>query len=132
MKRTVFLTILTLSIVIGLNAEVQQRATIAWIALEHSAAEPFIFGNTIDDIIMVNHMLDLDGRQVRYLQERVPVTINPAIMREMLRLNARFMSIPIVQWRLVETAAGSDIVTFFIVNVYEQAGGRLYRIATSR
>ena len=132
MKRLSILIILTALLVSGLNAQVQQQATAAWITTSPEA-DPFlcVFGNTIDDVMLISSFLDLNGKEARYLNQREEYNPHQNIRREMERLNARFLNMHIIQRRVVEKNGQFGIEIFFMVRVFERTGGRYYLIASN-
>jgi hypothetical protein len=133
MKRLTFLTILTILLVCGANAQVHEQATVAWISIPDVPSDPFlcIFGNTIEDITLIDSMLDLNGKEVRYLRQREESSPNQTFTREFQRLNARFMSVHIVQRRLIEKNGKVDFETYFLVDVYERVSSKYYLVASN-
>jgi hypothetical protein len=116
----------------AINAQVHEQAAVAWISIpEYPAADPLlcVFGNTIEDITLIDYLLDLNGKEVRYLRQREEVNLNPALAREFQRFNAQFMSVHTVQRRWPEGSAA--ITVYFIVDVYERAGGKYYFVASN-
>jgi len=131
LKRLTFLTIMLALIVCGINAQIFEQANVAWIQTDpNGGADPVlcVFGNTIDDIILIDHLLDLDGKEVMYLPEREEIIPFQYYRLEMERLNARFLSVHIVQRRFDEVKIITD---YFLVYVIERIGDRYYIIASN-
>ena len=134
MKRLSFLTILTVLLVCAINAQVQQQATMALISLPESpAADPFLcfFGNTIEDIALIDHYVDIDGKEPMFLRQREDVNLNQTFAREFQRLNVRFLSVHTIQRRF-SADRNPPITTYFIVDIYERVGSRYYLVASNR
>lgn len=132
MKRISFLIFLTVLLVCGVNAQVHEQATVAVISLpDNPGADPYmcVFGNTIVDVTFLDSFLDLNGKEVRYLRQREESNLNQTFVREFQRLNARFMSVYIVQRRMIEKNGKVDFETYFIVRIYEREGSRYYQVA---
>jgi hypothetical protein len=130
MKRLSFVTILTVLLVFSINAQVQQQATVSWISNpEYPGADPClcVFGNTIEDITLIDYLLDLNGKEIRYLRQREEYSLNQTFAREFQRLNARFISLHIIQRRWPE--GNTAITVYFIVEVYERVGNKYYLVA---
>ena len=128
MKKTIFTVILLALSVCGINAQVQQQATIAWISSTNPGADPYlcVFGNTIESVRLIESDLDLDGKEVMFLRNRERVSPDQNFTREMERLNARFMCLYIVQRRFVE---GPKLIEhYFIAVLIERAGNIYYEI----
>jgi len=116
----------------SMYAQVQQQAIVAWIVNpDNPGADPYlcVFGNTIDDIILIDYDLDLGGKEVRYLSQREEARLPEIFFREWIRLNTRFFSLHIVQRRLVDDER--FFVHYYIVRVYEQDGNNAYFIASN-
>jgi len=131
MKKITFAAVL-IFLAASLYAQVQQQATVAWIVNPDSpGADPYlcIFGNTIDDIILIDSDLDLGGKVVRYLSQREEFRLADIFEREWARLNTRFFSVHIVQRRLVDDER--IFVHYFMVRVYEKVGNNIYFIASN-
>ena len=133
MKRLSFLVILLALFTSGMNAQVQQQATIAWISSTNPAADPClcVFGNSIESVRLIESDLDLDGKEVLFLRQRERASPDPNFTREMERLNARFMCVYFVQRRFVD---GPKIIEHYfgavlfekVGNVYYEIGGNGY------
>jgi hypothetical protein len=134
MKRLLFMAIFFILLVCGINAQVQQQATVAWIKGNIPGAEDFlcVFANSIDDVTLLDYHLNgahlRHGQEARYLGEREEVNLPPFFTREMERLNTRYMSIHTIQRRL----GGESFVVYFIVQIVERVNNRYYIIADNR
>jgi hypothetical protein len=132
MKRLSFLAILIILLTVAANAQVQNRATIEWIKLDNPpGADPFlcIFGNSVEDVSLIDYFLDLNGADVMYLSERIEQTTLPqAFINEMIRLNARFLNIHTIQRRIDDK---KGIVDYFHVDIIERVGNKYYIIASN-
>jgi hypothetical protein len=117
-----------------MNAQVFEQATVAWIKTDpDGGADPFlcVFGNKIEDVILIDYLLDFDGKKVEYLREREEVFLSQYFTREMERLNVRFLNIHIVQRKLSEVNGKMDVITYFFVDIVERVGGKYYIVATN-
>ena len=132
MKRLAFFTILSVILTIGTNAQVNNRATIANITV-NPGADPYlcVFGNTINDVTMLDSLLDLNGKEVMYLREKKETFPHQLFISEMERLNARFLSVHTYQRHLVETNGKVNIIGYFLVDIIERVGSRYYVIASN-
>jgi len=132
MKRLSILIILTVLLTIVANAQVQERATIQWVKLDNPpGADPFlcIFGNSVEDVSLIDYFLDLNGADVMYLSERIEQTTIPqAFINEMIRLNVRFLNIHIIQRRIDDKRG---VVAYFHVDIIERVGNKYYIIASN-
>jgi hypothetical protein len=128
MKRLSFLTILLVLLASGMNAQVQRQATVAWISSTNPAADPYlcVFGNSIEDVRLIESDLDLDGKDVLFLRQRERATPDQNFTREMERLNAKFMCIYIVQRRYV--GEPKIFEHYFIAVLVERVGNVYYEI----
>jgi hypothetical protein len=131
MKHLSFLVILLVLLASGINAQVQQQATIAWISSTNPGADPYlcVFGNSLEAIRLIESDLDLDGKEVMFLRQRERFTPDPNFTREMERLNAKFMSIYIVQRRFVDGPKMFE--HYFIAILIERANNVYYEIGGS-
>jgi len=131
MKRLSILVILTILLAVVANAQVLNQATVQWIEIDNSGAEPFlcVFGNTPEDVTLIDSLVGLDGKEVFSLRERVEQTnLSKIFINEMIRLNVRFLSIHTTQRRF---DAEKGIVAYFIVDIIERVGNKYYLVASS-
>jgi hypothetical protein len=96
-------------------------------------ADPFlcVFANTLEDVTLIDSLLNLKGKEVRSLLQREAVDSHP-VLREMERLNARFMGIHTIQREPVQINGKTDIAVYFLVQIVEQTGGRYYLMADNK
>jgi hypothetical protein len=128
MKRPYLFTLLMFLFVSGIYAQVREQATIAWISVPGSSAEPFlcVFGNTPQDVILIDGMLNLK-QEVQTLTQRVEANPAEIFKQQMERLNVRLLNIHVIQRAAVE----GTIVRHFLVFIYERVDGKYYLVATN-
>jgi len=117
---------------VSLYAQVQAQAIVEWIRdPENPGADEYlcVFGNTIEDVTLIDGELDLNGKEVMYLNQREETSVNKVFRDEWERLNTRFFSLHILQRRL--TYDERIFVHYFIVYVFERAGNKIYIIAST-
>ncbi len=133
MKRLTFFAALIALLAVTVHAQVLNQASVKLIRLDNPGADPYlcVFGNTIDDITLIDSFINLDRKEVRYLRQREEVNLHQTFKFEMERTNANYLSIHIIQRRLLETNVGIDIEVYFLVDVYERIGNRYYFIASN-
>ena len=136
MKKSIFLAFLTFLFLSSLSAQVESQANVAWIITNPNPdADPYLcaFGNSPNDVTLLNSVLNLRGRNLVALNEREEANLPQSITREMERLNARFLAVYIIQRELdYERALRGENIVYFIVDAYERVGNRYYRVATNR
>lgn len=117
----------------GLNAQIQTQANVAWIVI-NPEADPYLcfFGNSPDEVTLMNSVLNLQSKDLQVLPERENANLPQVITREFERLNARFLTIYIIQRELdYEKALRGENIIYFIVDAFERVGDRYYRVATN-
>jgi hypothetical protein len=128
------MTAFTFLFVCSLNAQVKQRATVEWIDAG-GGADYFlcVFGDTVEDVALIDRLLDLRGQEVKYLTEREEVEWAPStpFIEEMKRLNARFLSVHIIQRGFFMEDDKVKFVVYFLVDVIEREGSKYYRVASN-
>ncbi|MDR2597949.1 MAG: hypothetical protein LBC76_11605 [Treponema sp.] len=134
MKRLTFFAALTALLAVTAHAQVLNQASVKLIRLDNPAADPYlcVFGNTIEDVTLIDRYINLDRKEVMYLRQREEVNLHQTFRSETERSNANYLSIHIIQRRLLETNGGIDIEVYFLVDVYERVGNRYYFVASSR
>lgn len=133
MKRLAFFAALTALLAVTAHAQVLNRATVETIIFSQ-AADPYlcVFANTVEDVMLITGLLDLNGKEVRSLRQREEVAPYEIVSREAERLNAKYISIHIIQRKLIETNGKMDIGNYFLVNVLERDGNRYYLVASTQ
>jgi len=133
LKRLAFFAALTALLAVTAHAQVLNRATVETIIFSQ-AADPYlcVFANTVEDVMLITGLLDLNGKEVRSLRQREEVAPYEIVSREAERLNAKYISIHIIQRKLIETNGKMDIGNYFLVNVLERDGNRYYLVASTQ